>query len=181
MTCIVGIARDGIVHMGGDSAGSDKNSIDRRSHPKVFQKANYLIGYTTSFRMGQLLEYTFTPPRYAESDDLLRFMVSDWIDGVRATLKAGGYAHMEHATERGGEFLVGTRGRLFHVESDYQVGEVIAGYDAAGSGSAYALGALYATETEPLTPMQRLRIALEAATEHSPFVRGPFTFMELSD
>ena len=57
MTCIVGLEHDGKVYMGGDSAAVGGMDVYPSRIPKVFQAGRYLIGYTTSFRMGQLLQY----------------------------------------------------------------------------------------------------------------------------
>ncbi|XVV11230.1 hypothetical protein ACQP2X_41330 [Actinoplanes sp. CA-131856] len=60
MTCIVGITDGTTVTIGGDSAGSDGWHVAVRSDSKVFQVGPYLMGFTTSYRMGQLLRYSLT-------------------------------------------------------------------------------------------------------------------------
>lgn len=52
MTCIVGITDGHTVTIGGDSAGSDGWHVAVRSDSKVFQVGPYLMGFTTSYRMG---------------------------------------------------------------------------------------------------------------------------------
>jgi len=42
---------------------------------------------------------------------------------------------MDKGQEAGGTFLVGYRGRLFRVDSDYQVGESVNNYCAVGCGA----------------------------------------------
>jgi ATP-dependent protease HslVU (ClpYQ) peptidase subunit len=175
MTAIVGIAKDGAVHLGGDSAGVSGYIVKVRADAKVFSNGPYVFGFTTSFRMGQLLRWAWTPPEPPASD-LDRFMVTTFVDGLRECLKAGGWAAKENEREEGGVFLVGVAGRLFRVDADYQVGEAAAGFDAVGSGHELALGALYATARTRLTPRNRLQIALEAAEQFNGDVAGPFTF-----
>jgi hypothetical protein len=124
MTCIAGIARGGTVWIGGDSAGANTSwQLQLRAEPKVFRSGPFLIGYTTSFRMGQLLAHALRPPERLASRDLMTFMVTDFVDAVRACLKEGGFAKTEAGMESAGEFLVGTEGRLFSVQGDYNVGE----------------------------------------------------------
>ena len=136
MTCIVGIAQGGTVWIGGDSAGVDtsRHALSVRADPKVFRIGDFVMGFTSSFRMGQLLAYALHPPLRRPEADVHAFMVTEFVDAVRDCLKAGGYAEKHDGAERGGAFLVGYAGRLFHIDSDYQVGENACGFDACGCG-----------------------------------------------
>lgn len=173
MTCIVGLVRKGEVWMGADSAGVGGLSLERRSDRKVQIVAKtFVIGFTSSFRMGQLLTVGFQPPQPRVGEDLMHFMVNDFVDAVRNRLKAGGYAERDKEVERGGTFLVGYAGRLFKIEGDYQVGERIEGFNACGCGDDLALGSLYSTQGKD--PRGRLMMALQAAEAFSAGVSGPF-------
>lgn len=177
MTCVVGLRYGGTVFIGGDSAGSDEGYVSIRSDPKVFLNGEFLFGFTSSFRMGQLLRYSFTPPKMHAGEDISRFMAVDFIDQVRLCLKSGGFARCTDESESGGTFLVGFRGRLFFIDSDYQVGEPASGYDAVGCGRAVALGSLY--ESSSQDPVTRVRNALEAAAYFCDGVRPPFTILKV--
>ena len=161
--------------MGADSAGVSGYQLQTRTDAKVFQRGDMVIGFTSSFRMGQLLHYAFTPPPRAQGVDLHRYMVVDFIDAVRECLRDGGYARKEDEQEQGGNFLVGYAGQLFVIEHDYQVGIMAAGYAAVGSGEQVALGTLYATRGR--APQKRILLALEAAAHFNAAVRGPFTVL----
>lgn len=175
MTCIVGlVGEDGTVYMGGDSAGVSRYDLTIRADEKVFENGPYAMGFTTSFRMGQLLRYAFRPPRFDGEGSLERFMTVDFVDAARTCLKTGGFAKREHEVETGGTFLVGYLGRLFSIYSDYQVGYVKTGYDAVGCGAELAKGCLFATAKTDMTPEQRVTSALEAAEQFNAGVRGPF-------
>ena len=178
MTCIVGLAEGGRVYIGGDSAGTDGDAMTIRADRKVFRNGEFIMGFTTSFRMGQLLHHVFTPPKRHPETDVEKFMVGDFINAVRQCLKDGGYAEKHNEAERGGAFLVGYAGRLFRIDSDYQVGEAVDGFDAVGCGEQIAQGALFANPAG--RPLERLRMALEAAERFSAGVRGPFHFEEAS-
>ena len=173
MTCIVGLVHEGVVYIGGDSAGVGGMSLTVRADEKVFRNGEFLMGFTTSFRMGQLLRYSLKPPRRHPADDINQYMVVDFIDAVRECLKAGGYASKEKETEQGGTFLVGYSGHLFTVDSDYQVGIPEDGFAAVGSGQDIALGALFATQGQA-TPRDRVLTALRSAERFNTGVRGPF-------
>jgi hypothetical protein len=172
MTAIAGFCHDGKVWIGGDSAGVAGSDLTVRSDPKVFRNAEFLFGFTSSFRMGQLLRYSLAPPKPVTGQDVYEFMVITFVNAVRECLKAGGYATKDKEAESGGCFLVGYQGRLFSIESDYQVGESQDGYAAAGCGDQIICGALFATQG--MEPMQRMNLALAAAERHSSGVRGPF-------
>ncbi|HYG87982.1 MAG TPA: hypothetical protein VD978_17135 [Azospirillum sp.] len=173
MTCIVGLVDGDRVWMGGDSAGVSGLDITVRADTKVFRNGEFLIGFTNSFRMGQLLAYRLAPPTRQDGADLFRYMVTDFVDAVRACLKDGGWAQRSNDVETGGTFLVAHEGRLFSVQSDYQVGEAVRGYHAIGCGADYALGSL--ASTEHLPPEERVRKALECAELFNGGVRAPFT------
>ena len=60
MTIIVGLVTKAGVLMGADSAGVCGYELTIRKDKKIYQVDDFLFGYTTSFRMGQLLGYSFT-------------------------------------------------------------------------------------------------------------------------
>ncbi len=172
MTIIAAIAENGRVWMGADSAGVSGYSLTVRRDPKIYQVGELLFGFTSSFRMGQLLGHSFVAPLRDDALSPERFMSTVFIDAVRTTFKSGGYARVHDGEEAAGVFLVGYRGRIFRVESDYQVGESVENFDAVGCGADVALGALYVSRD--LDPVVRIHGALTAAEAFSAGVRGPF-------
>lgn len=173
MTCIVGLKHRNGVIIGADSAASEGWNVCGRKDRKVARVGPYAMGFTTSFRMGQLLLYAFEPPRPPRNADLLfRFMVTDFVDALRALLKSKGWAKKDSEQEVGGTFLVGVERRLFRVDSDYQVGEPLCGFEAVGCGAEVARGALFALRGLP--PGERVHQALRAAEACNGGVRRPF-------
>jgi hypothetical protein len=96
------------------------------------------------------------------------------VDAVRDCLKAGGYAAKSNEVEEGGTFLVAYEGRIFCVESDYQVAESALPYEAIGCGAETAMGSLFTTQEVGMPSPERIDIALKAAEAFSCGVRGPF-------
>lgn len=178
MTCIVALVDKGAVHMGCDSAGVGGYSRQNRADPKIYRVGSMLIGFTTSFRMGQLLGYALTPPHHHADVAIEKYMATTFVDAVRECLKAGGWAGKDKEVEQGGTFLVGYRGRIFEIESDYQVAERSDPYNAVGCGFELALGSLYSSGTMA-SPRARLQLALEAAAAFSAGVYPPFRFESL--
>lgn len=189
MTCIVGLVRDRTVYLGGDRAGANEYwQMTVQAVPKVFslslnivtggrtfeREARLAIGYTTSFRMGQLLRHHLEVPQW---NGLIRdaegWVVHDLIPAIRAVLDAGGYTKKEHNREEGGTLLVGFAGQLFRVGDDFGATRAIDGYNAIGHGGAIAVGALFAAP-EDMPPEETIRLALRASEHHSAGVRAPF-------
>lgn len=178
MTAIVGLcADDGDVYIGGDSSGVAGYSLTVRADEKVFLNGKFVLGFTSSFRMGQLLRYDFHPPSHESDADLSKYMVSDFIPEVRKCLTAGGYNEKLNNVESGGTFLVGHQGRLFRIGTDFQVGQSVETFDAVGSGADIALGCMHATPST--APAERVTEALRAAERFNVGVRGPFRVVKL--
>lgn len=174
MTAIAGLVHHGRVHLAGDSALTAGWALTISAHPKVFRTGPYVIGTSGSPRVAQLMRYTLQAPE--PTGDLHGLMATAFVDAIRQALKDGGAAMKESEREStGGSFaLVGIHGRLFEIQSDYQVSESAHGYAAIGCGFEPCLGALYATPDMP--PRRRLQVAMEAAELLNAAVRGPFVF-----
>lgn len=172
MTCIVGLVDDGNVYMGADSAGSDGYTIEYRADPKLFTNNGYLMGFTTSFRMGQILHHNFDPS--PPEGNPYAHMVKTFIPEAMEALHNNIWLKNKDAKAEGGTFMVGFDGRLFTVYDDFQVAEIKSGINSVGSGAAYALGSLYATRKIDMLPKDRVKQALEAAAHFSPSVAKPF-------
>lgn len=178
MTCIIGLLDKGKVYMGGDSAGVNSSlSLSVRADQKVFIKDKFIMGFTTSFRMGQLLRYNLELSSQPEGLDVFEYMVTSFVEAVRKCLKDGGFAEKKDEKEKAGTFLVGYQERLFCVDEDYQIAEQLLPFNAVGCGKDLALGALFANGH--LKPEERILQALQAAEQFSAGVRRPFIIKTL--
>jgi len=187
LTCIVGLIHEGVTYIGGDSLGSNSYSKTVRNDKKVFKlkgSDNAVIGYTSSFRMGQLLMYA---PNLIDSrdnkDNLINheYLVTKFIPSVISIFDAGSYSKLNNSQKSGGEFLLGYKDKLYKIESDFQVGEPFLNYDACGSGEEFALGSLHSTNGTDLSPIQRVEKALRAASEFSTGVSAPYYILNTLD
>jgi hypothetical protein len=181
----VAIAQNGTVYLGSDHAASDDKTgwIISRKEPKCFKVGQYGIAFTDSFRMGQILQYSWTPPKYTPTKTnfgLDKFMRTKFIDSVKVAFKDNGYGSIGSSSEEdtGGIFIVGLEGRIFTIDEDFHVGEAVVNYMAEGSGGQIALGALHATKNQK-NPKLRLKVALEAATEFNMAVAAPYTYIQV--
>ena len=190
MTCIVGLVEDGNVLIGADSLSSNSHRKSVVVNPKIIvitrpttgYPTDLIIGYTSSWRMGQLLRTLSLPKMQHKTQDAFDWLSTAFVDAVRAKLKDGGWATVNNNHEAGGEFLVAFGGRLFTVQSDFSVLENLDQYAATGSGEDWAMGSLHSTSTIPsLTGEQRVRMALAAASTFNPGVAPPFHVASLAD
>lgn len=183
MTCIVGIIEKetGNIIMGGDSAGVEGLNIRLRKDPKVFVRKPFIMGFTTSFRMGQLLmsDERFQVREQKPDECDYNYMVSAFIPAVQVLFRKGGFLHEKEKVLSGGTFLVGYKSHLYSIESDFQVGENLDDFNACGCGENYAIGSLYSSAKTSMTAVERVYEALEAAAHNSGGVRKPFNLLIL--
>lgn len=179
MTCIVGFIdkKNKRIIIGGDSAESNGLNLTIRKDLKVFENGDFIFGCTTSYRMIQLLQYSFNPPENIYKTDVFKYMCIDFIPSLFRCFKAGGFLQKDkNGVEIGGTFLVGYKDRLFKIQDDFQVSENIYGFDACGSGQDFALGSLYTSSSEK-NAEKRVLMALEAAEYLSIGVKRPFALI----
>jgi len=184
MTCIVGLIdrKTKDVYIGGDSAGVGNYSIRLRKDPKVFIRGPFIMGFTTSFRMGQLLmsDERFKVRSQKQNETDYEYMVSAFVPAVQKLFEAGGFLEENSKVKRGGTFLVGYKGNLYCIEGDFQVAEHHDEFNACGCGEDYAVGSLYSTsKKKKMKPEEKVLEALEAAEYFSAGVRGPFNILKL--
>jgi len=181
MTCIVGIEHEGVVWIGGDSAAVAGNDIQRYAGGKVFFNGPFLFGFTSSFRMGNLLRYALKVPDKSPSQDALEFLNTAFVDHLRRLFREHGFLHKdEDEVDEGGAFLIGYENRLYGMEDDFQVFKPLLGYTAMGCGDNVALGALFATRHQK-NQRHRALEALKASAEFCTGVRAPFTILNTGD
>jgi hypothetical protein len=188
MTCVVALIHENKVLLGGDAAASDDKSglIFQRTDPKVFKVGQFGIAFVDSFRMGQILQYNWTPPVYKPTTgyrNLDKFIRTKFIESIKDAFKEQGYGSFGAGADdgdAGGIFIIAVQGagRIFTMDTDFHVGEADVQYMAEGAGQELALGSLFST-TAIKTPRKRVRMALDAAAKFNMSVRPPFTIIEI--
>jgi hypothetical protein len=183
MTCIIGAIckKTSKVYIGGDSAGLAGLDVTIRADPKVFRNGPYLIGFTSSYRMGQLLRYALKPPKHKKGLPDMHHLVADFIPAVKQCFADGGYLKTQDGRAEGGFWLLGYRDKLYQIDSDFQVGEPAHGIAAVGCGEAQAYGAMYAElDLAPDGPVDGAILhALDIVTRLNAGVRPPFVIEHL--
>ena len=180
MTAIVALIHENKVLLGGDAAASEDKSgiIFQRVDPKVFKVGQYGIGFVDSFRMGQILKHDLIPPRPIKKD-LERIMCIDFVEAVQNCLDKNKFiVESDEKSTNIADLIIGVQGRIFVMDTDFQMGEYKDNYFSIGSGSEYALGSLHSTK-HIKTPKTRLLKALAASAEYTMGVEPPFIYHSL--
>ena len=174
MTCIVGIAKDGVVYMGGDRGASDDSAILSLTRPKIAKINNYLIGYAGSQGIGQLAHMIDLPP-ITSNKGIEKTLRTLFVKALKSAIEE--YGNSSHTDDNSTDWLVGVNGKLFEISSvDWQVSE----YDESsiGSGSYIALGSLH-TSRSWKDQEKRIRYSLQAAVDISTTCSGPIDIYKI--
>lgn len=182
MTAIVGVSDGTKVVMGGDNLGSnDWNCAWNLKSPKIFKSGAFVIGLTGSPRIQQLMQYKLDLEDDPRKVDPLEFMCVDFVDRLRAMLGENGCREQKDSIDGVADrswAMVAFRGRIFVVQSNFQVMERAEAYDAIGCGGDYALASLHETADREMPLSERVVRALNCAAKFSSGVRPPFDLLE---
>lgn len=177
MTCILGLEYNNKVYMGCDSMAASNKDMYVTSLKKVFVRDEMIFGYTSSFRFGQLLQYSLDIPTdnyYKDGSDPFYYLVNSFIPALRDCLATNGYTRIDNNVEEGGTMLLGYKGKLYSIYDDFQVNRSEYGFNSVGCGSSYALGAMdnYLFEGNGATWLQIDQIIESCLTTAAKFSNG---------
>jgi hypothetical protein len=179
MTCIAAY-RDlnGDVYIGGDSIGATPYTHVTVVNPKVFRRKNMVLGFTSSFRMGQILQFDLRIPTHHPKVGTLEYLVSEFIPVLIDKFESVKFAKVEDNQIEGGTFLIGYDKRIFEVEDNFQVLEIANNFNSCGCGTDFASGAFWAMRNQKIKPKDRVTKALECAAYFAT-VKPPFHIIKL--
>lgn len=189
MTCVVGLVHNSCIVLGGDASVNGENSISRSAIPKVFyvdqvKGPQAAIGYTLSFRMGDLLRQLKLPEQKEMTLDMetnCGFLSEKMIPAIQKIFKKGSFKVDQEET--GANFIIGYRNWVYEIQPDYSVIANKLPYVAIGSGAQLALGALHCIyrhmEFKSMDPEKIAEMALNISEESCPVVRGTMSTLVL--
>lgn len=173
MTCIIGLIEGNTMYMGGDSAYVSGWHI-RAGAPKVIRLGEMLIGVSGYPRAMQIVRYHLTVPAHPDDLDTESYMVTCFVPALREAFKEHGFAEVQYNQENyDSTLMVAYRGRLFEIESNFQLSYYREPYAAIGSGQSYALAAM-SLLYEKHPPPDAIYISLETAAHFCTGVIPPF-------
>jgi len=170
---------DGTLYFGGDSIAIEGSDYNIRKDSKVFVKDDIAFGFVGSFRIGQILRSIFKIPKQKDKQSDYDYLCSIFIDSLTKCLKSKGFDFGDKNELNDLEFLIGYKGKIYHIMCDFQVAEYSTDYMAIGAGRNFALGNLYATSNSEYSVEDRVRLALECATEFCSAVKPPFKIIKV--
>ena len=141
MTLIIGVDftldKNKYLYMAGDKCGSDGFTKDLYVKPKIFKRDDLAFGYTSSFRMGQILEYAKISkdlPNWKEEKNVY----TSFVDWAKTAMKDGGYLQEDKGVAKGGNFIFYNGKTLYEVQNDFSILVPEDGLLAVGSGEYHA-------------------------------------------
>jgi ATP-dependent protease HslVU (ClpYQ) peptidase subunit len=105
-------------------------------------------------------------------------MYVDFINAVRELLKNNGQMLVDKNIETIGFFLIVTDGSIFKMQDDLSLLEATDGFDACGSGEAYARAVLDLLKKQGnLAPKEMLTEAIDTAAKYVASVGGEVKYL----
>lgn len=180
MTLVIAVKRYKKIAICADSASvSGQFCTVGRMDKKIHQFDNgVVIGFTTSYRMGQLLHYKIEPPDLNRQNSFGTML--DYAEECRKKFKEYGFGkHGEAQNADGGSFIIVGNGHIFEINVDFQVVEykrvaVIGGGEEPAAGAADAL-----LKKTDLSAHEIALTASKIAAARITTVYGPFTIYDL--
>ena len=179
MTCVVAVVdKAKNIHFGSDSLASDSYSQSVMTDSKIFMLGEMIIGYAGSFRSAQVLRHAMALPGREESQEDMEYLVGSFLHSVRIAFAEAGILRIQDCVEDfEGEFILGYRGKIYYMQGDFSLIHTVDDFCSIGEGGDSARAVLYATRAmKTLKPIERMTLALEAASYNITSVKPPFHF-----
>lgn len=183
MTCVAAIVdNERKIHFGSDSLASDMHAKTVLTDAKIFHLGEMIVGFAGSFRSAQILQYQMPLPERAEGQSDMDFLVNSFVSLARVILYENGLAQPQigHSVIEG-EFILGYRGKIYRMQSDFSIIHACDDFIAIGDGGESAAAVLHATKLLDLPPIDRLEMALDATEYQIKSVQRPFHFVSVDE
>ncbi len=178
MTAVLGAidVKNRTMYFGGDSCGIDPVTLDYeiRSDTKVFERGAFLFGFSSSFRMGQILCYSFEIPKHKKDVDDFEYLCTDFIDSLRTSFDTFGFSPEDPGESFDGEFLLGYHGKIYKIYGDYQVSASNSTFASVGCGESYTVAAYAVLDKFIDDTKQKVLESLKISSRFNAGVRPPY-------
>jgi ATP-dependent protease HslVU (ClpYQ) peptidase subunit len=178
MTVIAAVVNENGSYIAGDRGASDDNIILPLAHPKIWQLGNYLFGYYGSMD-GEKVMYNFEPPvpTALQKKNIDKFMGNEFVKSLKEFYDE----HFVFIGEKEVDFgmIIIADGKMYeHDAGTMSMTRFDTDYLSVGSGSEYAFGSLYTTQSWT-DGKKRVRTAIEVATKYSPSCMQPIDVLSI--
>jgi len=182
VTCIVALEHGGVAYLGSDSFLGDAFTRDQIDRPKFFTKGErFFIAFAGGLRGAQVVQHEIKFRKIRNNEDEEAYLVTEVSKKLQSGFaKVGANIKDEgHVDTHDANFLVCINGKIFIIQSDYSIIRSRHGFAVIGAGQEYAMGALAALRKDTTAAKDKVKRALEVASELSPQVCGPFHITEV--
>lgn len=174
MTTIIGLEYKDSCFIVADSRTTD-NDGRIFTHPdvqKISENGMFLIAGSGETLPCDIAQHVWVPPTPGKQDreDLYHFMIVKAMPSLRKCLSENGYNFDEDTKETRFQFIMAVGGEIFDIDQELSISKSADGVYAAGSGAAYALGAIHAGADA--------YEAMEIASKLTAFTAGPYMSKE---
>jgi ATP-dependent protease HslVU (ClpYQ) peptidase subunit len=174
VTTIIAVqSHDGVL-FGADSqvTASNGRKYSAKSMVKISERNGYIIAGAGECSPCDIAQHIWLPPIPTAKDkrDLYHFMITKVVPSLKQCLKDNDYKPSTDDAENGFSFLIAIGGQLFEIADDFSISRDDSGFYGVGSGSSYAIGALYAGAS--------LEQALTIASCNDAYTSAPFIYIE---
>lgn len=174
MTCIIAIEQNNQVLIGADRMGSSSYAGEPVAFAKCFKNGPLIIGYSGSFRAGQILQYGLEVPPLTNNLD--KWVAIDLPIAIRKAFKDNEWLETTDGKAVGAPILIAVQGRCYQMQTDFSFLRSLSGEYAIGSGQDFAMGSLRSTRGK-MPPKRRIIEALDTASEYVLSVAPPYDFV----
>ena len=145
MTTVIGIQGVGNCLLACDSqtTGETGRPYIHDKVNKIVERGKYLIAGSGDADACDIIQHLWEPPKPPRKKDMYNFVVSKVAPSIKACLKEKGYEPDKNDKEAGFLFLIAIRGTIYEIDTTCTVSLRDDGIYGIGSGSKYAIGALY--------------------------------------
>ena len=196
MTCIIAHTDGVSSFIAGDKLGSNGFTKTVQTEPKVFEKEFIklhddgltrtkevmALGYTTSFRMGQLLNYNLNLPEQDASQTFSQYLVIKVIPIILQMFKEEWGARDASQDVGGGQFIILHNHTIYEVQEDFSVLQPKTRITAVGSGTYHAIAAMQAyieVENESKKPLhERIKSIFKIVSDNVTSVSEEFDVLK---
>lgn len=162
----------------GRTTGETGRPYYHDSVKKITERGEYLIAGSGDADACDIVQHVWKPPipprknKKSGEQNLFNFMVTVVSPSIRDALKDGGYEQDKDDKDGGYLFLIALRGVIYEIDNANAVSMRDDGIYGIGSGSKYAIGALYSGAS--------YNDALEIAATNDIYTSPPFKYYEQS-
>lgn len=170
MSCISGLVYKKKVYIGADSLATSDDDIRKMSTRKIFRKEDYIfgvVGMTFPIQIMNSKKLKTSKNVYTTAEIIKELLMEE-----------GCIISDEGMKQLGCNVMIGYKGKIYQLNTDFFLCEFEEPYNSIGSGGAYALGSLYSNiKSNDKNPVDIIKESIECASYFRGDVGGKIIIM----